>query len=348
MIVRFGMAGTGAMAAAMLPAFRHMQGAELVAVSSASEERANAFAKTRGIEKAYGSLGAMLADNDIDAVYIAGLTRNHASASIAALNAGKHVLCEKPFAMTAAEGGHVIAASKTSGKLFMEGLWTHFLPAYARVYQLVQKKALGPASHLTAAYGYPTSPSQRPRLFAEEDGGVLLDIAVYPISLALRLFGAVDDLDADITRNEDGIDTHVNLQMRHQNGAGSQLASSFDVLTANAASIGCREGQIRMRPPLFGAEEIVIERFFASDKAKGEESALKSALKKVPFLRRLKAVLGGAGERHPYGANQYLPQMEHFVGLIQAGKSESDVVSHNLSLDVLRVLDRIRAGERAA
>lgn len=348
MTVRFGMAGTGAMAAAMLPAFRQAEGADLVAVSSASEARAKTFAATHGIAKAYGGFDAMLADNEIDAVYIAGLTRDHAFASITALNAGKHVLCEKPFAMTAAEGEHVIAAAKSSGKLFMEGLWTHFLPAYARAHQLAQEKTLGPASHLTAAYGYPTSPVQRPRLFAREDGGVLLDIAVYPISLALRLFGAVDHLHAEVTRNEDGVDTHASLQMHHRSGAVSQLAASFDVLTANAATIACRKGQIRIPPPLFGAEEVVVESFSPGGDAHHKESPLKSALKQISILRQLKAALGGGGERHPYGANQYLPQMAHFVGLVETGSMESNVVSHELSLDVLRVLDRIRAGERAS
>lgn len=345
MSVRFGMAGTGAMAVAMAPAFRHAPGADLVAVSSGSNDRAQEFAATHGIEKSYGDFDAMLGDASIDAIYIANRTRDHASASITALQAGKHVLCEKPFALSAEEGEKVIAAARASGKLFMEGLWTHFLPSYRRVHDLVHSNEVGEAKHLVAGYGYPTSPEVRPRLFYKDDGGVLLDIAVYPISLALRLMGSVDGVDADIKRNSGGVDTHASLQLHHDNGSTSQLVASFDVLTANAATIGCSEGQISIPAPLFGAEQVVVERFNVSPSASGGgKSGLKAALKQNPLLRRVKNALSG-GEHHPYGANQYLPQMQHFVSLIERQQLQSDIATHALSMEVLRVIDRLRERE---
>ncbi|MEO1242357.1 MAG: Gfo/Idh/MocA family oxidoreductase [Pseudomonadota bacterium] len=347
MSVRFGMAGTGAMAVAMLPAFRHAPDADLVAVSSSSNDRAQEFASIHGIEKSYGGFDAMLDDASIDAVYVANRTRDHASASITALQAGKHVLCEKPFALSANEGEKVIAAARASGKLFMEGLWTHFLPAYLRVHDLVQSSEVGEAKHLVAGYGYPTSPEVRPRLFYKDDGGVLLDIAVYPISLALRLMGPVDGVDADIKRNGEGVETHASLQLHHDNGATSQLVASFDVLTANAATVACREGQISIPAPLFGAEQVVVERFSASSNAPGGgKSGLKAALKQNPVLRRVKNALSG-GEHHAYGADQYLPQMRHFTSLVERHKLESDIATHALSMEVLRVIDGLRDREGA-
>lgn len=345
MSVRFGMAGTGAMAVAMLPAFQNAPGAKLVAVSSNSNDRAQEFAATHGVAKSYGDFNAMLGDASIDAIYIANRTRGHASASIAALQAGKHVLCEKPFALSANEGEKVIAAARASGKLLMEGLWTHFLPAYRRVHDLVQSNEVGEAKQLVAGYGYPTSPELRPRLFYKDDGGVLLDIAVYPISLALRLMGPVDGVDADIKHNSDVVDTHASLQLHHENGTTSQLVASFDVLTANAAMIGCSEGQISIPAPLFGAEQVVVERFSASpSESGGGKSGLKAALKQNPLLRRVKNALS-SGEHHPYGADQYLPQMQHFVSLIESQKLESDIATHALSIEVLRVIDRLRERE---
>lgn len=347
MSVRFGMAGTGAMAVAMLPAFRHAPDADLIAVSSNSNERAQEFAATHGVEKSYGGFDAMLDDASIDAIYIANRTRDHASASIAALQAGKHVLCEKPFALNANEGEKVIAAARASGKLFMEGLWTHFLPAYQRVHDLVQTGEVGEPKQLVAGYGYPTSPEARPRLFYKDDGGVLLDIAVYPISLALRLMGPVDGVDADIKRNDEGVDTHASLQLHHGNGATSQLLASFDILTANAATIGCVEGQISIPAPLFGAEQVVVDRFSApANASRGVSSGLKAALKQNPMLRRVKNALSG-GEHHPYGADQYLPQMQHFASLVERQKLQSDIASHELSLNVLRIIDRLREREGA-
>ncbi|MHA7873654.1 MAG: Gfo/Idh/MocA family protein, partial [Hyphococcus sp.] len=311
MSLRFGFVGTGAMAEAMLAAVRHAPDVRVSAVCSHAGARARAFAEAHGIDGAYDGLADMLASADINAVYVANRTRDHAAASIAALDAGKHVLCEKPFAIHGEEGAQVIAAAKASGRLFMEGLWTHFLPAYQRVKALADAQEVGAPKHLTAAYGYPSSPDARPRLFAPEDGGVVLDIAVYPLSLALRLLGDVGDLHADITRNTDGIDTHASLQLRHVNGAVSQLAASFDAMTSNTASLACAEGLISIPAPLFGAETVMVDRFATGAAPAGASSKLKAALKQNPLLRRAKAAIGGNGEHHPYGANQYLLQLEH-------------------------------------
>lgn len=345
MIVKFGMVGTGAMAAIMLPAFRHAEGAELAAVASRSEDRARMFALKHKIPSARGSLEELLTDQSIHAVYIANATKDHAETSIAALNAGKHVLCEKPFAMTAADGARVIEAAKASGKLFMEGLWTHFLPAYERVRQIAYDKDLGEPLHLTASYGFATSEAARPRLYDRQDGGVILDLGVYPVSLALRLMGPVKSLEADVKRNNEGVDTHVSLFLRHERGGVSQLAMSFDAWLSNAASLACTDGLVSIPSPLFGAETVIAQRFGTAEPVKNNNAGeIKSALKRIPLLRRVKQALG-RGERHPFGADPYLPQMDHFTGLVTAGKTESDVVTHDFSLDVLRILDRIRAQE---
>ena len=346
MTIRFGMIGTGAMAAAMLPAFRLEQGADLCAVSSSNFDRAQAFAAKHNIAKPYGDLNTLLGDDEIDAVYIANRTSDHADTSIAALRAGKHVLCEKPFAMNADDGARVVHAAREAGTFFMEGLWTLFLPAYQRAYESLLGNEIGTPTHLVAGYGYPTSVDVRPRLFDARDGGVLLDLGVYPIALALRLFGDIQHFDAHVGRNEDDIDTHLSLQLRHQSGATSQLTASFDMLASNAAFIGGKKGQIRIPAPLFGAEELVIESLAEPGvSVAGAPSKLRSMLKQNQLLRRLKSTFSSGGERHPYGADQYLPQMSHFVAAVTAGKQESDVAPHELSLKIMQILDQIRTGE---
>lgn len=346
MTVRFGMIGTGAMAEAMLPSLRLAKNAELVAVASRSDARAKAFAEAHDIRDVYGEASVMLREQTIDAIYIANATGAHAQTAISALEAGKHVLCEKPFAMTAADGEKVIAAARASGRLFMEGLWTHFLPAYKRVYGLIEEQSFGEAKLLSAAYGYPTSPELRPRLYDKTDGGVLLDIAVYPVSLALRLMGPVKDVTASVTRNGDGVDTDAAIQLVHESGAVSHLVASFEVLTSNTACVSCRKGSVSIPAPLFGAEQVKLHSAEPRGPADqdGAKAKLKSLLRQNPIVRRAKAAFGG-GEHHPYGRDQYLPQMEHFLGLIAGGETESPIASHALSFDVLRVLDRIREQE---
>ena len=332
------------MAASMMQGFQAVSGAAVTAVCSPTSGRASQFADSHAIAAHYDAYDAMLADEQIAAVYIANRTSGHAAASIAALNAGKHVLCEKPFAMTGDEGADVIAAAESAGRLFMEGFWTLCLPSYQRVFDLVSQQSFGAAAHLTAAYGYPASPTLHPRLYDPEDGGVLLDLGGYPIALALKLFGAIESFDADVSRNENGIDTHLNLQTRHQSGEGAQLAASFVSMTSNAAFVSCAEGAIAIPAPLFGGEKVQWERFAHADNA--DNSGLKSMLKKAPLARRLKAGLPPAGEYHGYGANQYQPQLQHFIHLIAAKKLQSDIVPHALSLSVLRLVDRIRAAEK--
>ena len=346
--IHFGIVGSGRMAALMMPAFSHADGVTAAAVCSSNAERANAFAVTHGIGAAYGSLETMFADKNIDAIYIANVTCDHAVTAIAALEAGKHVLCEKPFAISADEGERVIAAAQRSGKLFMEGLWTHFLPAYVRVRDLIKDRSVGEPVHLMTDFAYPATAEKYPRLFSLDGGGVLLDRAVYPISFALKLMGPVKDVQAVVIRDRAGVDVHVNIQTRHENRATAQLSASMIAMMSNSASIACSEGLVSMPPPILGAEIVRVEHFTAPPASSGGgNEKLKGALKRNPFLRRVKSALGGGGERHAYGANQYLPQLQHFRDLIRSEKTESDVVSHAFSLDVLQIIDRIRATENA-
>ena len=340
MSITIGIAGTGAIAAAMLPAIR-LSGAELRGVSSRDSDRARAFSDAHGVAGAFDGLDAMLREETIAAVYIAGSTGAHADDSIAALEAGKHVLCEKPFAMTAQDGERVLAAARASGKLFMEGLWTHFLPAYQRLFAIAREATIGEPKHLAAAYGFPSSREMRPRLFDRADGGVILDLGVYPVSLALRLLGPVKSVQAQLTRDHDGVDTHMSALLLHENGATSQIAASFDVLLSNEASLACREGAAKILAPLFGAERVAVDHY-APARPPEPSSGVKALIKQNPLARQLKGALGPRPELHAYGADQYLPQMRHFVSLIEAGATQSDVATHDLSLETLRVLDRIR------
>jgi len=342
--ITFGIAGTGRMAAQMMEAFRHMPEIEVCAVCSNAPGRAQRFASDHNIARPYSGLEAMLADSAVNAVYIANATRDHGASAIAALKAGKHVLAEKPFAMNAREGEEVIAAAAGSGMLFMEGIWTLCTPAYQRIFSLVKANAAGEAVHFYTDFGYPADPAALPRLFEKEGGGVLLDRAVYPIALALAIFGAIETLHAQVMRDENGVDIHATIQARHANGVISQFSASMISMLSNTAAIACRDGVISLPAPVLGAEAVSIVRYAAGAPDDGGMAAkLKGALKKIPALRKLNAAFGAGAEPHPYGANQYLPQLQHFVELIAAQKTQSDIVSHDLSLAVIKTIDRIRA-----
>ena len=224
---RFGVVGTGAMSATMMECLALDPRVSVEAVASADVARARAFAARFGIPRSCAGLGELLAQPEIDAVYIATATRDHAEHAIAALEAGKAVLCEKPFAIDAAQGARVAAAAAKSGKLFMEAQWTPALPAYRELLRLAREKALGDPVLLHSEFGIALDPDTHRRLFEGEGAGVLLDFAVYPIVLALQLMGPVRSVRSALTCNAAGVDVHASLQLVHADGGHSQLAASL-------------------------------------------------------------------------------------------------------------------------
>src|SRR5882672_8845592 len=189
--VKIGIIGTGRMAETMLGAFKEVSDIEVIAVCSTSPDRAKEFALRFGIKASYGDLTQFFCNDAIRAVYIANRNVEHSVTAIAALNAGKAVLCEKPFAINVKEGQAVLAAARNARQLFVEAMWTSFLPAYRRVRDLVQSGSFGKPTHVHFDFGYPTSAKINPLLFAANGGGVLLDRSAYGIALALSILGDV-------------------------------------------------------------------------------------------------------------------------------------------------------------
>lgn len=348
-----GVIGTGRMAETMVativraPEF-HVVG---VASSSGKVDRARSLAAKFSVSNTYADSAPLLARDDIDLIYIANKTSAHAATSIAALQAGKAVLCEKPFATTLAEGRRVAEAARQSGCLFMEAIWTPFLPAYERLFELVRTNAIGAPAHLTASFGYPVSPSAHPRLFDTDGGGVLLDHAVYPITLALKLFGRIETVEASLVRTANGVDSHANLQLGHTSGGQSQLAISLNNLLSNTAVVAGPAGSITLEPPLVGAEQVTIRRMKPiGDARSGDPSPTKvqkliQELRSVSALRSLRRYLSnGRREQHTYGTSKYAPQLQHVLGLLRSKKRESDIIPIEFSLEVLGVIDAVRSG----
>ncbi len=347
-MIKFGIVGTGKMAATMMEAFKHLPDVKVIAVSSESADRAKDFSLKFNIPKSYHSLNDLLNDQEIEVVYIANATESHASSSIQALKSGKSVLCEKPIATSEAESKLVEVESAKSGKLCMEAMWTHFLPAYQRLFGLKLDKTLGEPIHLYADFGYPANKETHSRLYSATSGsGVLLDRGVYPIALSLKLFGGVKHLTSQVEFNEDGVDTHASLLLSHQNGCYSQLAVSIQSLLQNRAVLSFTEGNVSLEPPVIGAETVAIQSIHHDSashaNANSLKNKLKQQLKQSSFLRRIKSKkIIGKNEYYSYGVNQYLPMLNHFCALYRAGKSESDVIPLSFSSDVLHVVEQAK------
>ena len=172
-----------------MPAFREADGAEVVAIASRDGSRAEAVAADLSIPRAFGSYEALLADPDIDAVYIPLPNHLHEPWTVRSLEAGKHVLCEKPLGMSATEARSVQAVAGATGRLAVEGFMYRFHPQWQIVDELIAQGRIGELRLVAAWFSYPPNDRSNVRYVREWGGGALLDIGCYCINVVRRLFG---------------------------------------------------------------------------------------------------------------------------------------------------------------
>ncbi len=235
--LRWGILATGGIATSFTSDLRHA-GLDVAAVGSRSAESSARFAERFEIPRAHGSYEELVADPDVDIVYVATPHPLHAENALAAIAHGKHVLVEKAFTQDAAQAAAVRDAARSAGVLAMEAMWTRYLPHMAWVRELVRGGRLGEVRTVTADHtqSLPTDPSHRINALAL-GGGALLDLGIYPISFAWDLLGAPDSLVARGRLGETGADTEVATISTHAGGAISTTVSSSRAAGPNVAHV---------------------------------------------------------------------------------------------------------------
>ena len=341
----FAVVGTGRMAASMMSTIARA-GLHVAAVVSRDLARSQAFARMFNIENAYADLGALSNDGRIDAVYIANEPTEHARTAIAAMEAGKAVLCEKPLAITWQQADRIRRTADRTGMLCMEGIWTLFLPAYRRFLELAKAQPCGRPRHLTAGFGYPVGLDSR--LLSPAAGGVLLDRGIYLVALALTVLGPVEKISGTLELGAHGVEHQASLLLEHRDGAQSQLSASFTAFMSNTASLACTAGAIRLEEPLIGSETVSTRHVRTDAQLPQSIGSYKDSLGRMlrenASLRRLKRALpAGRTEHYSYGSDRHLPQLEHFIELLGSKKRESDIIPLKLSLEVLEAIEQIRS-----
>lgn len=215
------------------------------AVGSRSQAFADAFAAEFGIPSAHPSYEALVADPDVDIIYVSTPHPFHAANAALALNAGKHVLVEKPITVNAAEARALAALAESKNLLLLEAMWTRFLPHMARIRELIAADALGEVRSLIADHtqDLPDDPGHRINALAL-GGGALLDLGIYPISFASALFGPPETILASATFKDTGVDAQVATIFRYAGGQIASLLSASDTKGPNTASILGTAGRI--------------------------------------------------------------------------------------------------------
>ena len=244
MTVRWGVIGTGGIARTFVGDCT-AAGVVFTAVGSRTQESADAFAAEHGIPRAHGSYEDLVADDEVDAVYVATPHSRHAEDALLAIAAGKHVLVEKAFTITADEARAVVDAARRADVAVMEAMWTRFLPQMTMIRELVAEGRIGrprlvEATHHQALPDDPTHRLNDPAL----GGGAILDLGVYPISFAIDVLGAPTAVAAAGTLSDQGVDTQMGIVMTHEGGTQSTVHFALDVRSPNTASIIGEDGRI--------------------------------------------------------------------------------------------------------
>ncbi|MFJ5223751.1 Gfo/Idh/MocA family protein [Streptomyces sp. NPDC088400] len=313
--VRWGVLATGAIAAAFTADVRELADAEVVAVASRTEASANEFASRFGIPRAYGDWAGLLADDEVDVVYVATPHSAHRPAAGLALAAGKPVLCEKAFTLDAGEAGELVSLARERGLFLMEAMWMYCNPVIRRLVELVRDGAIGDIRTVQADFGLqgPFAPDHRLRDPAL-GGGALLDLGVYPVSFAQLLLGEPDRVQADALLSPEGVDLNTGMLLGWDAGATALLTCSVTAGTAATATVTGTTGRIEVPSGFFGTERFVLHR----EGAEPEEFTTEGPLHGLQY------------------------EAAEVMRCLRAGETESALVPLDGTLAVMRTLDAVR------
>lgn len=313
--LRWGILATGGIAHAFTADLK-TAGLTVTAVGSRRTESAQEFAAQYGIPRSYGSYDELVADPEVDIVYIATPHSHHLACAALALEHGKHVLIEKPLTLDADQAVAIRDLAADHGLLAMEAMWTRYLPHMVRLREVLAAGVIGEVRVLSADHtqNLPTDPDHRLNDLAL-GGGALLDLGIYPVSFAWDVLGAPAEILATAQLGETGADTDVAISVRHDAGGVSSLLTSMRGAGANAAQIVGTKGRIEIDGVFYAPTSF---RVFDVDGALVEE---------------FRTEIDGRGMQF---------QALYAERLIAEGRTDSDLLSIDESIAIMGTLDEIR------
>jgi predicted dehydrogenase len=258
-MTRWGILAPGRIARKFAEGLKAVPDARLEAVGSRDRERAEAFAREFGAARWHGSYEELVSDPGIDAIYVSSPHSLHAEHSILALEAGKAVLCEKPFAVNAAQARRVVEKARSLRLFCMEAMWTRFLPTMARLRELLAAGVIGEPRMLTADFGFRSDGNPRGRLMDPSlGGGSLLDVGIYPVSLAFMVLGPAERVTGLAHLGATGVDEEAVVLMSHRGGALSVSTSAVRTATPQLAVVMGTAGRVELDRGWWNGKELTV------------------------------------------------------------------------------------------
>lgn len=305
-MIRWGIIGAGNIAERFAKSLKSESRSTLAAVSSRSQAKAETFAKNFDAEKFYSAHDLILADKNIDAVYIALPHALHKDFSIKALQAGKAVLCEKPATLNFAEMKEIADVARAEKILFMEAMKPRFVPLYEKIKSA--RAEIGEIISVETSLCNLMELSGKTYHTQKEQGGALLDVGIYCASWLEDFLGEVTDVKNVTAKIENEIDYYVDAEIFFGNKIG-KLECAFDRKKPRQAVLHGTKGKI-----------IVDE-----------------------LHRPQYATINGKNISAPYEVDDFYGEIKHFVNCLETGKFESDIMPLSASLHCAKILEMIRS-----
>ena len=311
---KWGILGPGGIAKAFAEDLKLLEGHSIAAVGSRSLSNAQSFSDTYG-GTPYGSYEELVADPQVDAIYVATPHPAHKDNVILALNAGKPVLCEKPFSVNATDAQHMVDAATKNNVALMEAMWARFLPHYAKVREIIASGILGKIHTVHADHGQRLADRDIPRLVEPQlAGGALLDLGIYPVSFAHMILGNPAAIISSAVLTDKGVDAQTSMIFDYADGAQAVLNATMIEQTPCRAVVAGLNGWLE------------IDRTFYNPAS-------------------MRVILNdGTFTEYPntYQGHGLREQAEVFKQLVLSGKKQSETLTWKDTVDIMKTLDTVR------
>ena len=315
--INWGILGLGNIAHQFVKDALLVREANVVAAASRSLDKAAAFCEQYQIPKAYGNYADLITDESIDILYIATPHHNHALWTMAAMNAGKHVLCEKPLAVNQQQVDYMIKSAKSNKVFLMEAFWSRFNPSIQSCLAKIQAGEIGSVNYVNADFSFfRDDPPDSRMLNMDLAGGSLLDMGVYPIFLAYVLFGRPKEVLAAAHFHDTGADLQTAVILKFDQGLAN-LYSGFRSQSDMVAKIYGTTGRIYIQPNWHETQGYTL--------IKGNDGECKEE-----------------NFEYPTKGKGFTYEIEACHQCLWAGKLESELWSHQNSRDLIMITDEIR------
>ncbi|MCF8367602.1 MAG: Gfo/Idh/MocA family oxidoreductase [Bacteroidales bacterium] len=313
--INWGIIGLGQIAERFAEDIQRSENAILHAVASREQMKAKQFSQRFHTEKYYGSYEELAKDDAIDVVYVATPHTFHYENTMMCLQHGKSVLCEKPMGMNTREVQSMFKEAASRKLFIMEGMWTRFIPATVKLFELLGSKTIGDILFLHADFGFKAKFDPMGRIFNKNlGGGSLLDIGIYPIYLSLEVLGSPSEIKAIARMSETSVDSYCAMLFDYKNEASAMLESNFEADTPIEAIIYGNKGSIKIHSRWHHSEKITLQK-------NGEE-------KEVFDL--------------PYAGNGYIYEIDEVNQCLLNKATFSKKLPPGLSLDLIRIIDHVK------